>query len=237
MKRPVIGVLPNYEWKTGEISISKAYLDPLLEQGAVPFLLPFTEKGDVLQEILDACSGLLLSGGPDIHPVLFGEDMHQNCGQTCPLRDTPEMELVRLAAAQDKPVLGICRGVQAMNVALGGTLYQDIPSQTASRLCHAQKPPYSIAVHRVQIERESLLYQVLEEESVLVNSMHHQAVKTPAPSLTVAAVAPDGGIEALWRPENRFFLGVQWHPECMYASSRESGRLFQAFIDACREEK
>lgn len=231
--RPVIGVIPSYDFEARHIMTRQNYLTSILSEGGIPLILPLTSDEETLKKASELCSGFLFPGGVDLHPSLFGEDTLQSCGEICPLRDSMELKVMELVLKSNVPVLGVCRGIQTMNVALGGTLYQDIPAQTAGRLCHAQRPPYDFGVHRIRIEKDSLLFEILGKESVLVNSMHHQAVKAPAPSLSVAASAPDGIVECLWRPESRFFIGVQWHPEYMYDSSEDAKKIFRAFVKAC----
>lgn len=232
--RPVIGVTPSYDYEMRHVMTRQNYLTPIMQEGGLPLILPLTEDMDLLAQSAELCDGFLFPGGVDLHPSLFGEDTLQACGEICPIRDSMELGLMQYVVESGKPVLGICRGIQTMNVALGGTLYQDIPAQTAGRLCHSQKPPYDFGIHRIQIEKDSLLYAILGKESILVNSMHHQAVKDTAASLSVAAVSPDGIAECIWRPESRFFLGVQWHPEYLYDTSEDARKIFRAFVEACR---
>lgn len=234
-KKPIIGVAPSYDYEMRHVMTRQNYLTSIMGEGGVPLILPLTEDESTLFRAAELCDGFLFPGGVDLHPSLFGEDTLQACGEICPIRDSMELKLMEYVLENDKPALGICRGIQTMNVALGGTLYQDIPAQTAGRLCHSQKPPYDFGVHRILIEKDSLLYTILGKESIMVNSMHHQAVKDTAASLSTAAVAPDGIVECVWRPQSRFFLGVQWHPEYLYAVSEDHRKLFGALVEASRD--
>ena len=156
------------------------------------------------------------------------------CGPIAQQRDSQELALLEFALRRDLPVFGICRGVQILNVGLGGTLWQDLPGQTGTPLCHNQRPPFEMTVHTVQVDRFSLLYHITGRETLAVNSTHHQAVRETAPSLRAAAAAPDGTTEAVWRPESRFVLGVQWHPELLTDCDASAAALFAAFVEACR---
>ena len=145
-----------------------------------------------------------------------------------------ESILLRLAMAENKPVLGICRGLQFMNAALGGSLWQDLPSQHPSDISHHGAPPYDRPVHAVTVLPDTPLSAVLGESSLPVNSYHHQAVRELAPCLRPMALSPDGLVEAAWHPEMHFLWGVQWHPEFSFRTDAASRSLFRAFVDACR---
>lgn len=147
-----------------------------------------------------------------------------------------ETIVLKEAIADDKPVLGICRGIQFINAALGGKLYQDIPTQRPSEINHHQNPPYNVPVHNVSIAAGSPLHKCLEVEQLPVNSYHHQAVKIMAPELVVMAKAPDGIVEAVYKPDNRFLWAVQWHPEFSYQTDINSMKIFKAFVDAMEQK-
>ena len=142
--------------------------------------------------------------------------------------------MVRRLRELDKPVLGICRGLQVMNVALGGTLIQDIPVQRPSPVVHLQQMPYELPHHQVTVLRDSLLFSLVGKEHLSVNSMHHQAALDPAPGFRVTAFAEDGLIEALELPDRRFFLGVQWHPEHMWQDYKSARDIWRGLVDACK---
>jgi putative glutamine amidotransferase len=207
------------------------YIDGIRKGRALPMILPLTEDKDAIGDMMDRLDGFLLTGGQDVSPEVYGERPHEKCGEICEARDKMESLLIEAAIVADKPIFGICRGIQFLNAFLGGTLYQDIPTELRSNVCHAMLPPYDIPVHPVQlfnILREWLGMDVLE-----VNSYHHQGVKTLSPKLTVCAIAPDGLVEAAYMPDKRFVLAVQWHPE--FALQWESSqRLFSAFVQACK---
>jgi putative glutamine amidotransferase len=180
--------------------------------------------------------GLLLTGGGDVDPAIFGESAHPTYHPAEPGRDEHEIALVRAAMAADLPVFAICRGLQVMNVALGGTLVQDIPSSLPSGVTHQVAMPKSAMAHEVWLARDSLLWRTMADtlsgsDTCTVNSRHHQAARELAAGFIVSATAPDGIVEAIERPGSRFCLGVQWHPENFWRTG-EFRSLFEAFVTA-----
>jgi putative glutamine amidotransferase len=179
--------------------------------------------------------GLLLTGsGPDLPPHLYGERQRYDFGVVSRQRYAFELDIARMAADQKLPVFGICGGMQAINVAFGGTLVQDIASQVSAPLPHRSSLPATRVCHAVRVLAESLLRRITRKETIRVNSSHHQSVKQVAPRLIASAVAADGVIEAIESPAHPFFLGVQWHPEFLYERHDVHRRLFQAFLKAAR---
>ncbi|MFN3704877.1 MAG: gamma-glutamyl-gamma-aminobutyrate hydrolase family protein [Thermoflexales bacterium] len=192
---------------------------------------------DVLREALDACDGVMLTGGGDVNPKRYSEDyIHPEVYGVDEDRDHVEIELAKLAVAADKPLFAICRGVQVLNVALGGTLHQHLPELTPIEHRGHNRPRQEPA-HEVQIEPGTRLAQIIGTDRAEVNSFHHQAIDTVAHGLCVAARAPDGLVEAVEMPHKRFVLGVQWHPEDMFDSSPPMRCLFEAFVKACAGER
>lgn len=236
MKKPVIGITPAHNTENDDISFRPTYVNAILHAGGLPLPLPLHGSHEDRVQLLSLCDGLLLSGGPDPHPFLFGEDTQLHCQNVSPLRDEMELDLLDLALKARMPILGICRGIQIINVGLGGTLYQDIPSQVSSGFPIAHKQPfhYHIPSHHVRITEGTRLSQIAGDSRLQVNSMHHQAVRDPAPGLMVSAVADDGLIEALEKPDYPFLLGVQWHPEYLWEKDPAAARLFLAFTESCR---
>lgn len=201
--------------------------------GGIPVLIPVLDDQPLMDELLENLDGLLISGGCDVNPQLYGERIH-SCGTLDPERDRMEMELARKALELDKPLLAICRGCQILNVTLGGTLYQDLPSENCFEKHFLLVGPCRMATHEVQIQKNSLLSQILTSDNILpVNSFHHSAVHKLADSFVVNAISPDGIIESYSLPDKKFVLAVQWHPEMM-ADSPKNQEIFHAFIDACR---
>lgn len=178
----------------------------------MPLIVPAAQDEDSLERIFGAVQGLALSGGPDIHPRRYGEEPTAGLGEVDEFLDLMEFMAVRLAFEKDLPVLGICRGIQALNVALGGTLYQDIPSQAPDGICHTPKTDKAATTHTVSIAAGSRLRRIMGRSEIRVNGKHHQAVRDPAPGLSAAARARDGVVEAVERPQRRWIVGVQWRP-------------------------
>ncbi len=235
MDKPVIGITPGFRDEEHSLVLNKGYADALLAAGAVPVLLPLTEDPGVLQSCIELCDGFLFSGGPDIDPCLYDEMQLPDCGAISPLRDGMELALAKLLVARDdKPVLGICRGFQVLNVALGGDLYQDLPAQFPHQvLAHRQNQPAWYPSHDVVITMSSLLDMIIHASKIRVNSLHHQAVRRLGRDFVPCAVATDGVIEAAALEHHPFFLGVQWHPERTYQTDDASIALFRAFAEAC----
>lgn len=203
------------------------YIESLARAGAK---MRWVELSDPEQAVQDAltCDGLLLPGGGDMDPKFYGQERIPACGEPNLLRDTAEPLLLRAFLAADKPVLGICRGIQVMNAVLGGDLYQDIkPFEQLPHNDHWTK------VHTVTVRRGTLLSRILGQDTVLVNSQHHQAVDRVAPGFTLAALSEDGIVEAIEKPDARFCLGVQWHPEWLSDADPAMQGLFDAFVNAC----
>lgn len=203
------------------------YIESLARAGAG---MRWVELSDPEQAVQDAltCDGLLLPGGGDMDPKFYGQARIPACGEPNLLRDAAEPLLLRAFLAADKPVLGICRGIQVMNAVLGGDLYQEIkPFEHLPHNGHWAK------VHTVTVRRGTLLSRILGQDTVLVNSQHHQAVDRVAPGFTLAALSEDGIVEAIEKPDARFCLGVQWHPEWLSDADPAMQGLFDAFVNAC----
>jgi putative glutamine amidotransferase len=209
----------------------------VIRAGAAPLLIPAVTDERLLRSIYVSLDGLVLSGGGDVHPIHFGEALHEKCEPVLPERDETELALARWAVDDGKPLLAICRGIQVLNVALGGSLYQDIEDQIPRAERHRWYPDYprDLLSHTVAVTPETRLARVLGTVSLGVNSMHHQALKDVAPGLIVVARAPDGVIEGLDVDGHPFALGVQWHPEELAAGDPAQQGLFDALVEACRE--
>ena len=210
---PVIGLTGNF--RNNDCTLAEGYYQSVLKAGGVPVILPPYEEMELLVNTLDSLDGILLTGGGDINPLYLGEEPVKELHSINPRRDKQELMLVKLAADRQIPILGICRGIQTMSAALGGSLYQDIYSQMDAKLIkHDQDLDRSYASHTVQIEKGSLLHDIFGTETLAVNSFHHQAVKEASPGFRVCARSSDGVIEAIESTEYKSMLGVQWHPEC-----------------------
>jgi putative glutamine amidotransferase len=243
MARPVIGIATqSLEPIPGRLPacwvMGQRYVRALAEVGAVPFLLPLL-RDDIatLRAAYNRLDGIFLTGGVDIDPSNYGESRHEQCDHGDPDRDWTEIQLIRWALADCKPVFGVCRGIQAMNVACGGSLYQHVPEQYPAAIKHdcfptATEYTRDYLAHPVHVESESRLGRLLGKHDLPVNSMHHQGIKRLAPGLTATAFAPDGLIEAVERTDAPFCIGVQWHPEELAPAHPPMRALFTAFVDA-----
>jgi putative glutamine amidotransferase len=206
--------------------------------GGLPVLIPSGLDGETLRSIYERMDAIFVPGGGDVNPDRYGAERHPLTDRIDDKRDTAEITIIRWSVEDDKPLFGVCRGNQVINVALGGTLTQDIPSQIQTILSHSVRPPgipYPDRGHAVNIEPHTRLAEIIGSTiNVPVNTLHHQSVERIAPGLVVTAHAPDGVIEALEMPDKNFVLSVQWHPEIMFEDATMQA-LFKAFVDAARE--
>ena len=233
--KPIIGLVPLIDEKKESFWMLPGYMDGITEAGGIPVMLPLTHDEGEIEELLDHMHGILLTGGHDVSPALYNEEPLKECAQTIEERDRMEMILLKKTLERDMPVLGICRGIQFLNVFTGGTLYQDLPTQRPTKTEHHQSPPYDISVHEVTIKDDSKLFKLLGKSSIRVNSYHHQAVKDLAPSLETMALSEDGLVEALYMPHHRFLWAVQWHPEFSYMTDEASLQILEALIKAAED--
>lgn len=233
MKRPIIGftALRSDEQRSRHYVLTGPYVQAIEEAGGYPVVLPALPE--LADQGLDLVSGLLLLGGGDMEARHFGQATSPKADYLNPLRDAFELAILNSALRRRMPVLGVCRGMQIMNVALGGGLYQDIADEQGSAFDHYREDIPNQAVHSVSIAPDSCLASILGSTSVSVNSVHHQAVKDLAPGLKAAAWAPDGVIEGIESSgDGGFMLGVQWHPERIAETMPEHRRLFERFVKA-----
>jgi putative glutamine amidotransferase len=232
----VIGVTLGDGEGPGVHAVRAEYVRSVERAGAVPVLLPPLPPADV-PALLDRLDGVLLSGGGDVDPALYGQEPHPRLGRVNRGRDDFESALVREALARDLPVLAICRGQQVLNVAAGGTLVQDIPSLVEGHAKHDGKGPRWQRSHGVEVAAPSRLREILAQDAVRVNSIHHQAVDRVGDGLVVTArCTEDGVVEGLERPASRFVVAVQWHPESFWDREDSFQGLFDAHAGACRAE-
>ena len=233
---PVIGILGNYSVVSStnpppeRFFVNKTYMDAVRLHGGLPLILPCVEEEALLEACIDMCDAILLPGGIDVDPVFYGEDPHQKLGMVQTDMDESAFKLLKFAFERKMPVLGICRGEQVLNVALGGSLYQDIPANYEKQaILHEQKAHTSMALHSIKIEKGTLLHDILGTEEIRVNTYHHQAVKALGKDLVASAHAPDGIIEAI-ESKDKTILGVQWHPELMIHRHVEMNKIFVHFV-------
>ncbi len=238
-RKPIIGVVPLVDEQRESYWMLPGYFEGILEAGGVPVMLPLTDGVELLDQALSVCDGLLITGGQDVSPAVYGEKGAAAValvGETCPERDRMEAALLPRAVERDLPVLGICRGIQVINALLGGTLWQDLPAQRPSAVEHHGKPPYDVPVHTVEVLAATPLAAAIGAGEHAVNSYHHQAVRDLAPGLEPMAVSPDGLVEALWRPASAFLWAVQWHPEFSHRVDAAARQVFSAFVHAAAGE-
>lgn len=229
---PVIGITCGYDNETGRWQLHQDYVRSIEASGGLPLLLPSFGDAALVSRTAALIDGLLLAGGQDIDPLHFGEEPRGTAGIT-PLRDSFELAILTEITVLKKPVLGICRGVQVLNVFGGGDIYQDLPLQYPEALTHNQQAPAWYGTHTVRLEEDSLIGRVYGCTVMRVNTFHHQAIRRPAPGYRVSARSEDGLAEAVEHRDLPFVVGVQWHPERMWKKDKQQLRLFQAFVTAC----
>ncbi|TAH36030.1 MAG: gamma-glutamyl-gamma-aminobutyrate hydrolase family protein [Alphaproteobacteria bacterium] len=239
MKKPLIGIIPDWqEPKPGGFSewrpyyaMRENYSDAVANAGGNPILIPYRKDAVAAYSLL--CDGFLIVGaGDDLDPKLYGEEPHPKSKIKNSPRADFEIALIRAALESGKAVLGICNGMQTLNVALGGSLIQHIPDAVPNAHEHSQKPPFDQAAHDIAVEPGTMLHRILGVDRLAVNSSHHQSIKNVPTGTIVSARAGDGVIEGIESPSYRFCLGVQWHPE--YAASPHDAKIFSALIGACQ---
>ncbi len=238
--KPIIGITTFYDRKPQKIytAVSDSYVKSVILGGGIPILLPVVEEVEMADEYLDAIDGLLLSGGEDVCTMRYGENPIKEVEMFCPQRDDFEINLFIEALNRDMPVLGICRGLQVMNAALGGSLYQDIFTQVDNVLGHLpKKMPVDTLFHCINIMEGSRLESIFDSRNLRVNSYHHQAVKQVSEAFTATAFSTDNIIEAIEHKNKRFALGVQWHPEDLTIKYPHFIKLFEALVTASARNK
>jgi putative glutamine amidotransferase len=246
-RRPVIGIATQtLEAIPGQLPacwvMGQKYVRTLTAAGGVPWVIPL-QAGDeaTLRATYEGLDGVFLTGGVDVDPSQYHETRHRLCGRSDPPRDWTELRLVRWAIEDHKPILGVCRGIQIVNVACGGTLYQDLNFEYPRPIRHDYFPSVEdgftrdMIAHTIAIKPDTRLARILANDQAEVNSMHHQGIKDLAPGLVISAQAPDGVVEAAEGANGQFLVAVQWHPEELAESQPGMRRLFEAFIAAARE--
>lgn len=236
--RPVIGIPCQADFRAGSkrpvYGNNRTYVHAVESAGGLPILIPMLNDLSELQELLPRLDGILLSGGIDMQSSLYGLQPHPAEDEPDPRLDEFEMTIASWALEEDLPVLGVCRGMQIINVLQGGTLYQDIASQCPGALNHCRRDlPRTELTHVVTVAVGSRMERILGKRQVSVNSLHHQAIKDPGRGISISGRADDGLAEFMEMPEKRFVLGIQGHPEELYGDVPVFARLFKAFVRAC----
>jgi putative glutamine amidotransferase len=229
MQFPLIGIA-GFTRDSAIASVDR-YIEAVRAAGGLPIIIPPDPSPERAAAIGDRIDGLLLPGGDDVDPALYGAERHPRLGPTDARHDHADAALIHMALARHMPLLAICRGQQILNVALGGTLYQDLPSDWPTVLTHSTHD-FARLAHHISIIPGTLLHTILGADAIEVNSLHHQAIRDVAPGAQVTARAPDGVIEGIALPDQPFALAVQYHPEGLVATQDHARRLFAAFIAA-----
>lgn len=236
--KPVIGIPTSYDNEKSSFNVGIKNIIAIEKNGGIPLLLPLSESMDSIKVYLDKIDGVYFIGGNDVFPMFYGEEPIRNLGNITIKRDRFEIELFNLAFERKLPILGVCRGCQVINVAAGGSLYQDIYSQALTSNNHSPSGiDNSEGYHSIKVDNTSKFYNIIGEESLLVNSLHHQAVKRLADRFKVVAQSNDGVIEAYEYSKDQFCLGIQWHPEIMLDRYDKFNKIFEAFINECKTKK
>ena len=236
MKKPIIGITSSHEKENGlrnyhRTTVSIDYTKGVIEGGGIPIVIPTTGDIEIIKEQLNLIDGLILSGGPDINPIYYGEDLKEKIGVISPERDDNEIKILKEFLKTEKPILGICRGHQLLNVYFGGTLYQDLSYFEMEPLKHRQDLYPELEIHNVAIEKNSIL-EKLYGESIRTNSFHHQAINKLGEGFKVIARSSDGIVEAIEKIDHKFCLGIQWHPEMMVArGNKDMIKIFKLLIE------
>ena len=241
MNKPIIGISGSVIIDDGGMFpgyhrsyVNEDYVDSVVQNGGIPYIIPFNENEEVVKEQLLNVQGLILSGGHDVDPHNYGEELKQKIGDVWPERDVFDMRLLKFAEENNIPVLGICRGMQIINVAHGGSLYQDLSYRKEKTLKHSQNQTPTLVTHTVKADPNSQIANILGKDKFLTNSFHHQLVKDVAPDFTVAAKCVDGVVEAI-ENKDASVIGVQWHPEMLHRVVPFQNNLFKHIIDNAKK--
>lgn len=240
MSKPIIGIIPNMitidsgSWVgLKRISLVDKYVSSIELAGGLPIIIPLVEDIENITYLLDLCNGILISGGNDIHPIFFNDQPHKNIGDVNFKIDKFQIDLTKLALERNLNFFGICKGLQILNVACGGNIYQDLSEVHKETIVHQQKCDYNELWHKVKFNNNSILFNLFGKE-IWVNSYHHQAIKNLGENLKVTSTSYDGIIESVEMVDKDFVVGVQFHPELMVGSQYDMLKLFKEFVDKCK---
>jgi putative glutamine amidotransferase len=215
--------------------VNEPYITAVANNNGVPFIIPITSNEEAIKAQVSMLDGLILSGGDDLSPFLYGEEPEQLLEATAPERDTFDILVLKYAMECNIPILGICRGAQLINVYHGGSLYQDNSYREGKTLKHKQPNNPSLGTHHVSLDKNSKLYSIYQQDEICVNSFHHQSVKAVGKGLVVVGQSSDGVVEAVESIEYPFMIALQWHPEMMAGEDEGSNHLFKTFIEKAKE--
>lgn len=233
---PVIGIVPSIEETKKQYFTNITNVRAIQRVGGLPFILPYTKSKELIKKYATFIDGLYLAGGNDLDPCYYKEDPHPMLGEVNPTRDEFEWEMLKNISKADKPVLGVCKGAQVINVFFGGSLYQDLSSQlTQSSIQHGQKALLKYPVHVVELVNNTKLHDIIRKATIKVNSHHHQAIREVGDGITVSGQTNDGIIESIESTRHSFIIGVQWHPEELFEADEELAvKLYKEFINQCK---
>lgn len=236
MNKPIIGIVPSYDYENQQITLKKDYVDAVEAAGGIPIIVSMINSREYIKEFIDLCNGIIITGSrSDVNPKRYNQEPIEQFGELNPLREEVDWIVLDIAFEKKIPLWGICYGHQEINVYLGGSLYQDIPTQVSNALKHKQSSPYYFPSHKIRIKENTFLHKIAGKLEIDVNSRHHQAIDKISPSLTPIAWSDDGLIEAYtYNNENHFVFGVQWHPESSWKNDEFSLELFKFFINKIR---
>lgn len=231
--KPIIAIFAEVDDEMNG-KVQNPYIKAIEKSGGTPILLPYVDNIETMNSFVSICDGFFFTGGADIDPKRYGEQPKAACGEIQYYRDKFEFTMVERVICTQKPILAICRGAQLINVALGGTLYQDIPSEIKTQISHRQSEPKFSPSHKVNIIADTPLSVLVKSEQLQANSFHHQAIKILGSGLKVMATADDGIIEAFYASDERYIRAYQWHPERLFESEEHNRMIFEDFIEACK---
>ena len=232
-KPTIIGILGAVDDEV-VTTLQNTYTKAIEESGGAPLLLPYVEKDESIEAFVDICDGFLFTGGADVDPHRYGEEVKPTCHAVQKYRDDIEFRAFKKIYETKKPVMAICRGAQFINAALGGTLYQDIPTEIPSEIPHVQSEPKDSSSHEICVFADTPLRALAAGERAKVNSFHHQALKKLGTGLSVMATADDGIVEAVYSTEHPYLRAYQWHPERLFDADELNRAVFTDFIGACK---
>ena len=230
--KPLIGMLAEVDDEQNT-KLKYSYTKAIENSGGTPLILPYTENAETIDRFIELCDGFVFTGGVDISPERYGESKSELCGKPQLYRDELEFSFFAKVIKTEKPILGICRGMQFINVALGGTLYQDIPTEYKTDIKHRRNEGEEDITHQINVYPDSPLGALTKENRMIANSFHHQAIKKPGKGLEIMAMADDGIVEAVYINGSRYLRAYQWHPERLIDTDENNKLIFDDFINAC----
>lgn len=234
--KPIIGLTSHYEHLINRkmIKVNNTFVNAVVDGGGVPIVIPIIKELRDIDRYLDLVDGLIFTGGEDVSSLFYGEEPIKEVDTICLARDKMELELFKKAYERSIPILGICRGLQLINIALGGTLYQDINVQLPNSLGHMCSHNINQGYHNINIAEDSLMFDIFNVEKLPVNSQHHQSIKKIGGNLKITSISSDGIVESIESINDKFVLGVQFHPEAMIESDNKFKKFFRYFIEICK---